>query len=103
MSAKAAPPPATNILREEQAWGVRLIVRPFLDPRQNLGMEMSAEIKDVAGRNPEIKIWFSGVPALKLLPYTDSIIWVHAMTALQEEARKVSDEMKAKKKPKKKA
>ncbi len=85
----------SSIIREEQGWGVRLLLKPFHNPAQNVTMEISAEIHHPKpGKNPEIRIWFSGVPIANPLKATDATIWISAITEINDQARKVAHELK---------
>jgi hypothetical protein len=99
--ATKATPAAIQISSESKDWGTRLIVKPFMET--HAGMEVSAEIaKPRAGRSAEIKFCFSGVPGHNPLRSTELIVWLEAVKAVHEEARRIGDEMKNGKPKKKK-
>lgn len=102
-------PTMTSIIRDEQPWGVRLLCKPFRMPTQATTMEISADIHyPKTGHNPEINFWFSGVPIGTPLRATDTVIWITAITEMNQQARKIAADLKdtpmpvVKKKPAKK-
>jgi len=80
-----------EIKREDHPWGARLLIHPLA------GMEISAEIgHPKPKKNPEVTIWFSGVPPTKPLKPTEVVIWAQGLAAIREAAKKVADSFKKK-------
>ena len=80
------------IEREEHDWGVQLTVKPFSGVRT---LEIRAEITlPKATRGADAKISFSGVTFAEPLKVIEAQTWVEAMTALIQEVRGVTAEMK---------
>lgn len=101
----AAKKPAVTgmeIKRDDQEWGVRLSIKPFLNLGQQFeSMVISVDINNAKkGHTPDVKVWFSGVPPQKLLPYTYSVLWGTALNSINEKAREVAEELKSPRKKK---
>ncbi len=83
-----------EIKRQKFGWGIRLSLRPFLD-KKLAALEITTDVAVAQeGRAPQVKTWFSGVTMATPLRATDVVIWMEAMKAMQEEARKLIEKAK---------
>jgi hypothetical protein len=92
MSKRIAAP---QIEQTKNSAGVRLSIKPFLNEKL-ASMEIVVEIATAqAGRSPQAKTRFTAVPITNPLRTVDVMTWIEAMRAMQEEAQKVIEKMKA--------
>lgn len=82
-----------KVKREDHPWGVVLSIQPFRTP-QFQAAKIVAEVRMGSGPNPEVKVWFSGVPATTPITKTDARVWMEAYRAVLSESQQVSDTMK---------
>ena len=79
------------VQREVFDWGVQLTVKPFSDK----ALEIRAEIVlPKATRGADAKISFNGVTFAEPFKLIEAQTWVEAMSALIQEVRGVTSEMK---------
>jgi len=88
------------VIRDDQSWGTRLLLRPFPGDAQYQIMEIQADIeKPTETRKLTVmKFRFSGVPVMHPFNMGQARIWLNAIEAVADQAKEIEDAMKAKKK-----
>ena len=82
------------IVREDFDWGVRLTASPL--PGANAALEIRSEVSAyVPDRGTKVKITFSGTSMMKPLGLMDAQAWNEGLSAIINETRSVSAELKA--------
>lgn len=101
MAKKKLPiPSAHEIVRTDQPWGSRLLLRPFPGDQQLMHLEIAAEIEkpSESRRLPQVKIRFSSVPIQTPFNMGHARVWLKAVQALVDATKPIYDTMLAKEK-----
>ena len=100
MAKKSLSPEFPTLVREDQEWGTRLVLKPFPGDTNFMAMYIQADIEKPTEqrRLGSVKIRFTSVPTMMPFNLGQTRIWLAALEAVYNAAKTVEQSIRPKEK-----